>query len=184
MKIKPVFKNVTKGRIQIIQQGIPLWLNPGESITGERYRVYVSMGLEEVGRLPKDVPIAPVASILPLIVIDDVIPSSSPISLRASIDPEVKVVNIELDDDVLPMDSLNFGGEDLKQAIVDDIEYDGIVILDDEDTDEELEDIYIIEDEEPEPVVDNYPHKCPEEDCDRAFASKRGLKSHSRIHKS
>lgn len=171
MKIKPVFKNVSKARIQIIRQGIPHWLEPGDTVTGERYRVYLPMGLKEVGRQ------TPTTAGAPIVTVDDVSPAASPVTVRAIVVEEEKKVKIDFVDDILPIDVLKFGtGEELKSALVDDIGND---LTED--------DIFIIDDEpdvEPEPVVDNYPHKCQHEGCDRAFASKRGLKSHSRVHKS
>lgn len=170
MKIKPVFKNVSKARIQIIRQGIPHWLEPGDTVTGERYRVYLPMGLKEVGRQ------TPTTAGAALVTIDDANPAASPVTVRAVVVEAEKKVKLDFIDDVLPIDVLKFGtGEELKSALVDDI-----------GSDLSEDDIYIIEDEpdvEPEPIVDNYPHKCEAEGCDRAFASKRGLKSHGRVHK-
>jgi hypothetical protein len=197
MKKKPVFKNTGKGRIQIVQQGIPIWMNPGDTIIGEKYRAFLSLGLEEVGRdaLPKitkpaSKPVvndpepakAPV-KVREMKVVDHVLPMDD---MKVEIettppepDPEPEVVDIE------PMDPpedeepelalhLTGQGDELKDEIVADIlkdldDEDDLVIIADDDDDLEL----------PEP--DDYPFKCDQ--CDRAFASQRGLKSHSRVHK-
>lgn len=203
MKQKPVFKNTTKGRIQVIQQGIPIWMNPGDVIVGERFRIYTNMGLEEVGRsgLPSS------KQPLPPPVVNDPEPKKSPVKVR-----ELKIV-----DHVMPMDDMKVEmvttppepvldlkksedqedvdivtlpppedeepelalrltgeGEDLKEEILSDIlsgfddESDLVVIDDSDDAPIELE----------EP--DDYPYKCNQ--CERSFASQRGLKSHSRVH--
>jgi len=204
MKQKPVFKNTTKGRIQVIQQGIPIWLNPGDVIVGERFRIYTKMGLEEVGREGMPKPAAPAPAVQ---AVNDPEPEKAPVKLREMrvVDhvipvDEVKVEpvpapepepepefeeDLEPDEvDILPMDPPEDGevelalhlveGETLKEEIIADI-LDG---LDDEDDIVVIEDDDDIELEEP----DDYPFKCEVEGCGRAFASQRGLKSHSRVH--
>jgi len=190
MKGKPVFKNTTKGRIQIIRQGIPIWLNPGDVVVGENYRPFLSMGLEEVGRegLPK----------AKAVVVNDDKPEESP----------VKVRKIELQDDVMPIDVVKVSsgptpvappevpvepvepagepefvseGEALKSEIIADLEAEmeddelPLVILGDEDPDLGEDEEFSVEEDE-----DNFPFKCTE--CDKSFASQRGLKSHLRSH--
>lgn len=211
MKGKPVFKNTTKARIQIIQRGIPIWMNPGDTIVGERYRAFLSMGLEEVGRehLPK--PSLPKSAPKP--VVNDESPDKSPIQVR----------KIQLTDVVLPHDDLKVGGstkaldalidkhlpaapepaeepeaeeeeaevapedradgpsgETLKAMLIEDLseEPELAITLDVEaDGDDEL---IVIEEDEPT-EEETHPFVC--EECGRGFASKRGLKSHSRVHK-
>lgn len=240
MKQKPVFKNTTKGRIQVIQQGIPIWMNPGDVIVGERFRVFMKMGLEEVGRdqMPKAArPVTPVAKPQE-VAVNDPEPEKAPIKVRelkmvdmvlpsdeiriapgaplpsapapepdpileledaevltdglhpeASEAPEEPVEEeeesevTELEEEVAdgeePVLALNLvqHGDALKDEILADILGDAndepLVVMDEEDV-EDLEDL-----EEP----DDYPFKCDIDDCERAFASKRGLKSHQRSHK-
>jgi len=175
VKIKPVFKNMGQARMQIIRQGIPVWLEPGDCIVGERYRVYAKMGLVEVGRdglpkKPKPKAVAPA--------VNDPAPEKAPIKVR----------KIEIVDALMPRDEIKFGapktepkpelqGETLKSMILADLEAAdpelAINIVEEEDLIILLDD----EDEEEDPT----PFKCDE--CDRGFASKRGLKSHSRVHK-
>jgi hypothetical protein len=140
-------------------------MEPGDTVIGESYRVYAPMGLQEV--IPSNITKA----------INDPKPAISPVTIRASVDEEKKVVSLSIVDDVLPTDYLKFNtSEDLKRSILDDIEMTegDIIILDDDD-------IYV------EPIEDVSKdvnaHKCNEPGCDKTFASKRGLKSHKRIHK-
>jgi hypothetical protein len=206
MKGKPVFKNVTEGRIQIIRQGIPVWLNVGDTVVGERYRAFLSLGLKEVGRdgLPKKKEkVAVVAA-----AIDDDKPEESPIKVR----------KMDLTDTVMVVDSVKVGsttassllpdapaeeppappeepveepveeegltshGDALKAEILAelDAEYELAIHLDEDGDDAP---IIILEDdeEEEEEVVVTHPNVC--EECGRGFASKRGLKSHMRAHK-
>lgn len=172
-KHKPIFKNTTKARIQIIKQGIPHWMEPGDTITGESYRVFMSLGLEEVGKEEVVVPKVPATALKPPMAVNDPKPEVSPITPRPSVDEENKVVSIDLVDDVIPSDHLKFNtGEELKDLIVQEIEMseDDIIIID--DSDEPL-----VEDEK-----NDHPNKCDFEGCDKSFASKRGLKTHRRIH--
>lgn len=222
MKNKPVFKNTTKGRIQIIQQGIPIWLNPGDIIVGERFRAFLKLGLEEVGRdhLPQPVGAAQ-ATVQP---VNDPAPEKSPVKLRklkivdtilpndeiridadatltledatthtAGLHPEVEPVKEEVtaapapeelteapeeepvveEEPVLGIELLSHG-EALKDEIIADLTDDmdddePLVILDDDDEEVELE------------KPDDHPFKCDQ--CDRGFASSRGLKSHKRSHR-
>lgn len=202
MKGKPVFKNVTKNRIQIIRQGIPHWLWPGDTIVGERYRVYVKMGLKEVGRQTSIVgPTKPAPE--PLLVIDGTL-EASPVTVITTAPDELdepdapeapeepKVKEIVLIDDVIPVDDLILGsaskeptqatGEALKDEIMAEIEAELAAEMPEVVEESDEEPIIILDDVE-EGVADNYPYKCEIEGCDRAFASERGLKSHSRVHK-
>lgn len=194
MKQKPVYKNMGPARVQIIRQGIPIWLEPGECIVGARYKVYESMGLVEVGRdgLPK--PKAPPAPAKP--VMNDPEPEKAP----------VKVRKIEITDAVMPFDVIKtaptpkpapepepvveepeeepeadvldaLSGEALKAMIVADLEEADPELAVELDADEDI--LVLIEDEPEE--EDTHPFKC--EICGKGFASQRGVKSHSRTHK-
>ena len=202
MKPKPIFKNTTRGRIQIVQRGIPIWMNPGDIVVGEGFRAFTRMGLEEVGldALPKPTAaplvVAPVmndpepakspVTVRKLQVVDTVIPTDV-VKLAPAPKPEPELA-IELvtepelveeeEPEVEEEPVLTSMGDALKADIMADIlsdmEEDDIIVID--DSDEEEEDVEL---EEP----DDYPYKCEEDDCDKAFASARGLKSHSRIHR-
>lgn len=142
MKGKPVFKNVTKGRIQIIRQGIPLWLDVGDVVAGEKYRAFLSLGLKEVGRegLPK--PLAPPTTPpveAPALVVDDDKPEASPIQVR----------KIDLVDDVIPIDVIKTGGT--TDSLLPEAQEKQ------EDDQEELE-------EAPEEPIDEEPSPEPEEE--------------------
>lgn len=210
MKQKPVFKNTTKGRIQVIQQGIPIWLNPGDVIVGERFRIYARMGLEEVGRDGLAAAIAP-----PPPVVNDPAPEKSPVQVRTMKvvdhtllvddikieavttppEPAPETVEIEAMDpptDVEPILALHLLQEEPEaepempefagsgDALKDEIVSDILAGLDDE------EDLVVYDDAEEDSEElelespDDYPFKCTL--CDREFASTRGLKSHQRVH--
>jgi hypothetical protein len=175
MKAKPIFKNTTRYRIQITNQGIPIWLDPGETVTGEKFRVFVPLGLEQVAKEPE----------------------KSPVTMREQ-DPlaaaKVKLIEIMTDPALAPDDELTIvagpPGEEKVEIKVEEapvLAGIGDALIENivgelgaklEDSVPELEDdIIVIDDSEEE---DTHPHKC--DICDRGFASKRGLKTHKRRH--
>ena len=208
MKGKPVFKNVTKGRIQIIRQGIPIWLDSGDVIVGEKYRAFLSLGLKEVGKegLPKRAN----APVVITQVVNDEEPEKSPIKVR----------KINLQDTVIPIDVVKVAvdpgtalpalppaegetpevsedpvepagepellseGEALKSDILAELEAEWAAEEAEEEHQVDDDDIPVVllEDDEAEELdeEDTHPFKCNE--CDKSFASKRGLKSHNRMH--
>lgn len=224
MKQKPVFKNNTKGRIQVVQRGIPIWMNPGDIIVGESFRAFTKLGLEEVGRqgLPKPAP-------APKVVVNDPEPEKSPVKVR-----ELKVVDMMLPRDeisikpgpskepdaVLELEDATVMTDELHPEVVEDSAPEPV-----DDVEEPVEEDEVEEEEDEEPVLavelvgqgeslreeiiadiigdlddepvvvmdeeeeveleepDDYPFKCEHDGCGRAFASKRGLKSHLRSHR-
>jgi hypothetical protein len=97
VKSKPVFKNLGQARMQIIQQGIPIWLEPGDCIVGERYRVYSRMGLVEVGK--DGLPAKARKKVVAKATVNDPAPAKAPIKVR----------KIEIVDSVMPRDDIKFG---------------------------------------------------------------------------
>jgi len=212
MKHKPVFKNITKGRIQIIQRGIPVWLNPGDVIVGEPYRAFLSLGLKEVGRdgLPQ---LTKTRKELRAAINDDK-PEASPIKVREMrvVDAVMPVDDIKMGPsvDVLPMKAAKPDPEPAPEPEAEEEPEAELPALPPVDSaagpsGEALKAMLIaeLEDEEPvlaisledkdpddelivieeEPEPEVETHPYVCEECGRGFASKRGLKSHLRSHK-
>jgi len=218
MKNKPVFENQTKGKIQIMRRGIPIWLEPGDRVEGESYRVYMALGLTEVKKKEKR-----------KLVVDDRGNKDAPIKTRPKIteDEKQKIKKLFLEDHVIPSDDLKISADTHAEVVVPTVSpeeevkvepvktkpkvltnsppevvekeeepvtepgTEGEALMDkiaaelEAEMDPDDEPIVVMEDEEEKvDAIDNYPHKCDYDGCDRSFASRRGLKSHKRLHRS
>lgn len=197
MKPKPIFKNTTKSRIQIIQRGIPIWLNPGDVIVGEKYRVFTRMGLQEVPKeqFPKvvndDNPEKSPVKVRKMVIVDHILPTDH-LKISSGVEAKIELTTAPDEDEVTtkkkpdkssemgqseePVLGIQLAGDALLDHIVDEI---GDELESSQPSDIEP----VIDDKQEEQEVDNYPFKCEQAGCDKAFASKRGLKSHLRVHK-
>jgi len=213
MKTKPIYENTTKNRIQIINNGIPMWLNPGDRVVGDKFRVFMKMGLKEVP-LKTD----------PVEIVDDDKKEEAPIKVRQAPEPkaaekERKEAAKELLKELMMEDAVTLNDDveveietapeevEVEEPEADEVEEEeeegtnyivGDALInqivaeiggenkeDAQEVSEEDEPVVVLDDEEiaVKEEHDDYPHKCLEEGCDRQFASERGLTSHSRVHK-
>lgn len=201
MKNKPIFKNETRNRIQIIRQGIPVWLDPGEQVVGEPFRVFTKLGLTEVKPKPAPKPepkpekppvtirkdiekkfieimtddsLGEPEEVVEVAAKPEVVTMPSPASLDGLVEEPKEELAIEIVDGEELEDISHLVGESLVDSIVEQIG-EGIEALPPDGNDE----LIVVDDT---PIVeDNYPHKC--DICGQGFASKRGMKTHKRRHK-
>ena len=177
---KPIFKNTTKGRIQIIVRGVPVWLEPGDTVVGENFRVFTKLGLEQVGKEesflePKSAPVE--------VSTDD--SEDSPVQLREVVRDEVvtEEKSLKITDYVeAPEESVTLvvtKPEEDDDSSEEDSDDDMVVILDEEPEEdtplavelvgrEEIEELLDAEDEEPQSSEDDVEEEGLVEDQEEA----------------